>query len=103
MLTMERYAREYINKPNPSSGRPFWYDSEVAEKEGCSVSLVAELRNFYQTEIARVGATPESVIAKWNARGGVIPPVAKSSGAPRLIGDVPEEEYWTHFQRGGKK
>lgn len=89
-LTMERLVNEYQNKPDPA-GRGFWYDAEIAQREGISnVQEVTRLRGFYQTELNKPGATQASVIALWNAKGAAVPstPLAQPSGQEPTLGSL---------------
>lgn len=64
-ITVTIYATKYANKPNAATGRDFWYDSEVAQAEGCSEALVGEIRTLVQDCYAKKITDPAVMERQW--------------------------------------
>ena len=100
-MTFADYVNKYLNRPNPATGRAFWYDGEVAQAEKTAEKQVAEMRAFAQS-CAASGMTVPQMIEGWTKRPvPVLVPTAKASGVTRKIGDVPENEFWERMRTLG--
>lgn len=107
-MTFADYVSQYLNKPNVSTGKAFWYDAEVSAATGTPVTQIAAWRAFAQTvasqwhQQGKPDPTVEEYVKAWETRpvsSGSKPPTAQASGQPRKIGDYSDVEFWARMRK----
>lgn len=101
-MTIKDYCEKYLNKPNPTSGRGFWSDDEVAAAERMDPKTVGAMRAFAQSCFVNKITDPAAIQAAWDkaqaAKATPKPPIVQASSQSRKIGDVPEAEFWARLR-----